>query len=206
MPSIFGYHRPRGIRGNYIVAILLDLADTETATVNVARQRGTNCGHCGVQTPRIERHNVNLARTMTETGERRWELYRIDQMVVSDRITLQVRDRDVVPHQETIYIAYADVHYPSHTTVSTADGFLASEQAYRMNNINFGVITLNPIQLIDWEKQTSVTYTNDYTQVLQYNGQGWMDTKQQPELARVGQVLTEKPQPQQAEALNGHHH
>jgi hypothetical protein len=211
MPSVFGYSRPRGIRGNYIVAIVLDLADTETATVNVARQRDTNCGYCGVQTPRIERKNVNPARTMTETGERRWELYRIDQIVVGDKITLQVQDRDCVPHQETIFIAYADIHNTSHITVSTVDGFLAHEQEYRMNNINFGVIKLNPIQLIDWEKQETGTYPtsakpNEFNRLKQVTAMAAEQKPKKPELARVWKLLNEKPQPQHAEASNGHQH
>src|SRR6266566_8994241 len=204
MPSIFGYYRPRGIRGNYIVAILLDLAETETATVNVARTRGANCGHCGVQTPRIERNEVSPARTMTETGERRWELYRIDQMVVGDKITLQVRDRDVVPHQETVYAAWADTYGTSSRSVTNRDGFLANDQKYIMNNIDFGVINLNPIQLIDWEKQNAATYTHDYQPIQR---------EQNQEQARVWQLLTENPQSQYQDqdaaaiwATNGHQH
>lgn len=194
MPSIFSYYRPRGIRGNYIVAILLDLAGTETATVNVARQRGTNCGHCGVQTPRIEQHAVNPARTMIETGERRWELYRIDQMIVGDSITVQVQDRDVIPYQETQYIAFPDTNSTAVKHVSVSDGFIAQERSYSINGYVWAAekTVLNPIQLIDWDKQDKYAYR--YTPAQQTTAQ------QKPEMARVWQLLQEAP----PTATNGH--
>jgi hypothetical protein len=47
MACHFRYYRPRGVPGNYIVEIVLNLADTETGEVWVARNRDHNCGHCG---------------------------------------------------------------------------------------------------------------------------------------------------------------
>ncbi len=157
MPSIFSYYRPRGIRGNYIVAILLDLLESETATVSVARTRGTNCGHCGVQKPNIEQRSVSPARTMNERHARRWELYRIDQMIVGDSITIQVRDKDVIPHQETVYAAWPDKHSFSNKTVTTQDGFTEQEKAFDINGKIWPAseLKLNPIKLIDWDKSSN---------------------------------------------------
>jgi hypothetical protein len=174
MPSTFAYYRPRGVKGNFIVAIVLDLLETETATVNVARQRGTNCGHCGVQTPRIERNEVNPARRMDEGQERRWELYRIDQLIVGDSLTIRIQDKDVIPYQETCY--QAAFQSCSEYNKYCQDGFTTREQPFRMNNVGFGIIALNPINVIDWDKVSSTS------------------VEEQPDTVRIRDLLLKQPQ------------
>ncbi|HYT43479.1 MAG TPA: hypothetical protein VEP90_14165, partial [Methylomirabilota bacterium] len=90
MSSCFRYYRPRGIMGNYIVEVILDLADTETGEVWVARNRDHNCGYCGKQTPQtVEAHPKNGTRQLSQ--------YIIGDFVVGDIITIKIKDELVVP-------------------------------------------------------------------------------------------------------------
>ena len=170
MPSIFAYYRPRGVKGNYIVAILLDLLESEIATISVARQRDANCGHCGVQRPYVEQHAVSPARKMDEGQERRWELFKINHLISGDKITIQIKDKDVIPYQETIYWARMDC-------------FFAAPQCFLMNHTNYGVIDLNSIRLIDCDQE----------KVLQQTLYNTPAAEQQPEAVRIAQLLFTKP-------------
>jgi hypothetical protein len=129
MASSFTYYRPRGIKGNYIVEIVLDLADTETGEVWVARNRNHNCGHCGRQSP-------TATPVHASNGTLQFAQYVIGSIVPDDTITIQVRDEAATAFQETRHIA-------------TMRGFTHDLIPFQLNGHVWRKVGLNSIMLID---------------------------------------------------------
>lgn len=129
MPSSFTYYRPRGIKGNYIVEVVLDLADTETGEVWVARNRNHNCGHCGRQTP-------TDTPVRASNGTLQFAQYVIGNIVAGDTITVRVRDEAAAPYQETRHIA-------------TMRGFTHDLLPFELNGHVWRKVGLNSISLVD---------------------------------------------------------
>jgi len=138
MPSIFAFYRARGISGAYVVGIQLDLMTTESARVGVVSRSGP--GHYGQQEP--------IKKGAHQEGYYR-HVYRIEQLVIGDIITIQINDHQLLPCQTTVYTA-------------TRSGFTETEVPFRLwqhetqSNHDFGVISLNPITVIDLDKEDIV--------------------------------------------------
>src|SRR5438105_4489832 len=105
MASSLSYYRPRGVMGNYIVEVILDLAETETGEVWVARNRGShNCGHCGKQEPtQVKLHPANGTIHLAQ--------YIINDLISGDTIAVKIKDENVVPLQETYHTATMEGFY-----------------------------------------------------------------------------------------------
>lgn len=76
MGSFVAYYRPRGVVGNYVVGVFLDLAKTEAAKVTVSRKRCPTCKQCGVQKPASVTQIFDLIN-VSQPQERILEIYRI---------------------------------------------------------------------------------------------------------------------------------
>src|SRR6266567_4263265 len=147
MPSVF-FYRARGVPGAYVVGIQLDLLPTESARVSVASVRVPN--NSGVCNP--------LSTKNGHAEEEQRQLYRIEQLVIDDTITIHIEDRQLIPFQTTIFTA-------------TSDGFTKTDVPYQLRFYDssrvrsyetraegwiahdFGVITLNAITMIDCDKE-----------------------------------------------------
>lgn len=129
MSSSFTYYRPRGIKGNYIVEIILDLADTETGEVWVARNRDYNCGHCGRQSP-------TATPVRASNGTLQFAQYVIGSIVAGDTITIRIRDEATTPFQETRHTA-------------TMRGFAHELLPFQLNGHVWRKVGLNSISLFD---------------------------------------------------------
>src|SRR5438270_2177384 len=128
MASRFSYYRPRGVPGNYIIEVVLDLADTENGEVWVARNRGRNCGHCGKQEP-------TTVKVSADNGTRHLAQYIIGDFIAGDSITVKIQDENVVPIQETQHIA-------------TMRGFTHDLLPFYHDRQVWDKVYLNPIYLI----------------------------------------------------------
>ena len=130
MTSRFSYYRPRGVPGCYIIEVVLDLADTETGEVWVARNREHNCGQCGKQQPTsVQEHAVNGTRQLAQ--------YIIGNFIAGDTITVKIHDEACEPiFQETSHVA-------------TMQGFVHELIPFYLNDQVWNKVCLNPIDLID---------------------------------------------------------
>ena len=129
MSSRFVYYRPRGVPGNYIVQVVLDLADTETGEVWVARNREYHCGHCGRQAPvTIQAHPASGTSSLVE--------YIIGNIIADDQITIIIRDENVVPQQETSHTATMRGFYHKALPYTHWGGKVWSEKQIRLNAID----------------------------------------------------------------------
>jgi hypothetical protein len=99
MSSYFAFSRPRNIKGNYIVQVSLSLLPTEEGQVWVARNRGHHCGKCGKQVP------GKTKALLVQGVKRQEEYYLIDDIIAGDQITIEIKDKQVVPTQETRHTA-----------------------------------------------------------------------------------------------------
>lgn len=142
MPSVFAFYRPRGIAGTYVVGIQLDLLPTEEALIIVTL----------VRNPIADRQEP-LKQVTLQEGVRR-QLYRIEQLIIGDMITIQIKDSQLFPYQRTMYTA-------------TEQGFTKTDIPFEVwnhatrSNHNYGVILLHTITLIDLDREDVVIQQED---------------------------------------------
>ncbi len=150
MVSQFAYYRPRNIPGNYVVEVVLDLKGSETATVNVGRNRSYHCGSCGKQTPAKVQVSPDQRELQASLPTRlryafagvsvahvdRVETYVIGNIIVGDFIEIYIEDHNVIPRQATRHKA-------------TELDFTHQVLSYEHNGTIWKVVPLNLIYIID---------------------------------------------------------
>ncbi len=132
MASQFVYYRPREVRGNFLVGIVLDLGENETGVVDVARNRDQHCGSCG-------RQRIQSTRQSVTKRNGRQEIYEIDNLLVGDTITITLQDRQVQPVQRSLHTA-------------TMEGFTHEMLPFEHQGYVWEVVPLNEIYLFDLDR------------------------------------------------------